>query len=144
MVAPSSARKDYEQGYQTTLVVECCQLVGPLAGGTLRASHLAGGRIQGHIGRTTAACHDEQRRLTDFLEPTCIREGETMRCCQYKSFLTYIPFWGTIGGLMGSFIGFSIYNHVLGALLGGLVGIVGCEAMVKAVFRRQEAKQGHV
>jgi hypothetical protein len=65
-------------------------------------------------------------------------------CGRPKSHLNYIPFWGTIGGIVGSFIGFSVYADALGALVGGLIGIVGCEAIARIVSRPRKAKHEQV
>jgi hypothetical protein len=45
----------------------------------------------------------------------------------------YVHFCGVAGGLAGSFIGFSLFDTT-GALVGGLLGIVGCEVAARFVF----------
>jgi hypothetical protein len=49
-------------------------------------------------------------------------------CGQSRSRLIYVHLFGVIGGLVGSFVGAQFYQ-MLGALGGGLLGIVLCEAL---------------
>jgi len=47
-------------------------------------------------------------------------------CGHARSSLNVVHLWGVVGGLVGSFIGFTVYD-IGGSLLGGLLGIVACE-----------------
>jgi hypothetical protein len=57
-----------------------------------------------------------------------------MCCGRARSRMIYIHLWGVIGGLAGSWIGFTFYD-VAGALTGGLLGIMACEIVATIAFR---------
>ena len=43
-----------------------------------------------------------------------------------RSRTSYVHFWGVVGGIVGSLVGYTFFD-VAGALAGGFIGIVGCE-----------------
>jgi len=55
-------------------------------------------------------------------------------CGHTRSRLIYVHLWGVIGGLIGSLIGFTLYD-LGGSLLGGVLGIVTCELAAWLAFR---------
>jgi hypothetical protein len=55
-------------------------------------------------------------------------------CGQARSWLIYTRLCSAAGGLVGSFLGFSLYD-VPGALVGGLAGIVVCEVAARFALR---------
>jgi len=52
----------------------------------------------------------------------------------------FVHFCGVAGGLIGSFIGFTLYD-VGGSLLGGLLGIVLCELAAWSAVRSKPPKE---
>jgi hypothetical protein len=63
-----------------------------------------------------------------------IPAGETLCPWQPKMRLTIMQFWGVIGGVIGSLVGFTFWN-MAGAVVGGLVGIVACDTAARFVLR---------
>jgi len=61
-------------------------------------------------------------------------------CGRSRSKMGYIPFWGVIGGIVGSLIGFTLFE-MIGALAGGLLGIVVCECGSWMIFRSRGREQ---
>lgn len=51
-----------------------------------------------------------------------------------RSRLAYVPFFGVVGGIVGSLIGFTLSDAV-GALIGGLLGIVLAEVGGRMLLR---------
>jgi hypothetical protein len=51
-----------------------------------------------------------------------------------RSLLSYVPFFGVVGGIVGSLIGFTLSDAV-GALIGGLIGIIVAEAGARMLLR---------
>jgi len=47
-------------------------------------------------------------------------------CGWARSKTSYVHFWGVVGGIVGSLIGYTFFD-VMGALAGGFLGIVACE-----------------
>jgi hypothetical protein len=48
--------------------------------------------------------------------------------------LHYVPLRGIAGGVVGSLLGFTLWD-MAGALVGGLLGVVVCEAMARLALR---------
>jgi hypothetical protein len=61
-------------------------------------------------------------------------KNRCLYCGQWRSREVYVPFWGVVGGVVGSLIGFTLWN-VSGALLLGLIGIIACELGARFAFR---------
>jgi hypothetical protein len=57
-------------------------------------------------------------------------------CGSPRSRLIYVPFWGVIGGIVGSLLGFTFWSTA-GALAGGLLGIVVCEVVARLRFQKR-------
>jgi len=57
-------------------------------------------------------------------------------CGSPRSKLIYVPFWGVIGGIVGSLLGFTLWG-MAGALAGGLLGIIALEAVARLRFRKR-------
>ena len=55
-------------------------------------------------------------------------------CGKAPSRMIYVHFCGVIGGIAGSLIGYTLFDTV-GALAGGLTGIVACELLARLAFR---------
>ena len=55
-------------------------------------------------------------------------------CGHIRSRMIYVHLCGVVGGVCGSLIGFTFYD-LGGALVGGLVGILACEAVATIGFR---------
>ncbi|MBL8794150.1 MAG: hypothetical protein JNM56_09610 [Planctomycetia bacterium] len=55
-------------------------------------------------------------------------------CGRARSWLIYVPFFGVIGGIIGSLIGFTLRDTAW-ALIGGLLGIVLAETGARLLLR---------
>jgi hypothetical protein len=60
-------------------------------------------------------------------------------CGRPRSRRIYVPLWGVIGGVVGSLAGFTGWQ-MAGALLGGILGIVICEAGASLMLRTQRGQ----
>jgi hypothetical protein len=56
------------------------------------------------------------------------------RCGWRRSNLIYAPLCAVVGGIVGSLVGFTLFDMV-GALPGGLLGIMAAEVGARLLFR---------
>jgi len=50
--------------------------------------------------------------------------------------MSYVHFCGVVGGIVGSLIGYTLFD-VGGALVGGFLGILACELVARRALRRR-------
>ena len=60
------------------------------------------------------------------------------QCGWQRSNLIYAPFCAVVGGITGSLIGFTLFD-MIGALPGGLVGIILAEIGARKILRSGKA-----
>ena len=56
-------------------------------------------------------------------------------CGRPRSKLIYVHFCGVVVGIIGSLIGFTLFNDMVSAVIGGLLGIVLAELGGRMLFR---------